>query len=33
MFDLLCVVLILLFFAVNVAFAIGCDRLMGLTTR
>jgi len=33
MLDVLAVVLTLLFFAVNVAFAAGCDRLMRGTTR
>lgn len=33
MLDVLCVVLTLAFFGLNVAFAIGCERLMGLTTR
>ena len=29
MFDVLAVVLTMLFFGANVAFAVGCDRLMG----
>jgi hypothetical protein len=31
MVDLLCVVIVLLAFMTNVAFAIGCDQLMGKT--
>jgi hypothetical protein len=33
MLDVLAIVMILGFFAINVAFAIGCDRLMGGRTR
>jgi hypothetical protein len=29
MLDVLCIALAVLFFGVNVAFAVGCDRLMG----
>jgi hypothetical protein len=33
MLDVLCIALTVLFFTVNVAFAVGCDRLTGGTTR
>ena len=33
MLDVLCVVIVVLFFAANVAFAEACERLMGWTTR
>lgn len=33
MLDMLCVVMMVLFFAANVAFAGVCERLMGWTTR
>lgn len=33
MLDVLCVIIVALFFAVNAAFALGCARLMGGTAR
>lgn len=33
MFDVLAVVMTLAYFAANVAFAVGCDRLMGGRNR
>jgi hypothetical protein len=33
MFDVLCVVMVVLFFALNVAFADACENLMRWTTR